>query len=372
MPLPPPASPGIPLDEVDTPALVLDLDALDGNLLRMADAVKESGVRLRPHAKCHKCAEIARRQVGAGAVGVCSQKVSEAEALVRGGVADVLVTNEIVGRQKTERLARLAREAKVAVLADDAGNVADLDAAALAEGVRLDVLVEIDVGAHRCGIEPGVPAAELACSIAACRGLRFAGLHAYHGSAQHVRGPGERRAAIAAAAEKAEFTKTLIEKAGIPCETITGAGTGTFMLESASRVFNEIQPGSYVFMDADYNRNVWEEGWPRFEQSLFVLATVMSAPSPAHAVLDAGLKASSVDSGLPQVHERPGVEYFKASDEHGVLKIAAGAKAPKLGEKLLLVPGHCDPTVNLYDWFVCVRKGKVEALWPVTARGALW
>jgi 3-hydroxy-D-aspartate aldolase len=370
MPLPPPASPGIPLDEVDTPALVLDLDALDGNLLRMADAVKESGVRLRPHAKCHKCAEIARRQVGAGAVGVCSQKVSE--ALVRGGVADVLVTNEIVGRQKTERLARLAREAKVAVLADDAGNVADLDAAALAEGVRLDVLVEIDVGAHRCGIEPGVPAAELACSIAACRGLRFAGLHAYHGSAQHVRGPGERRAAIAAAAEKAEFTKTLIEKAGIPCETITGAGTGTFMLESASRVFNEIQPGSYVFMDADYNRNLWEEGWPRFEQSLFVLATVMSAPSHAHAVLDAGLKASSVDSGLPQVHERPGVEYFKASDEHGVLKIAAGAKAPKLGEKLLLVPGHCDPTVNLYDWFVCVRKGKVEALWPVTARGALW
>jgi D-serine deaminase-like pyridoxal phosphate-dependent protein len=125
-------------------------------------------------------------------------------------------------------------------------------------------------------------------------------------------------------------------------------------------------------MDADYNRNVWEQGWPRFEQSLFVLATVMSAPSPGHAVLDAGLKASSVDSGLPQVHERPGVEYVKASDEHGVLKISAGARAPKLGEKLLLVPGHCDPTVNLYDWFVCVRKGRVEALWAVTARGAVW
>jgi D-serine deaminase-like pyridoxal phosphate-dependent protein len=135
-------------------------------------------------------------------------------------------------------------------------------------------------------------------------------------------------------------------------------------------VFNEIQPGSYVFMDADYNRNAWDDKWPRFEQSLFVLTAVMSAPAPDRAVVDAGLKASSVDSGMPGVHARPGVEYAKASDEHGVLKIAAGAKAPKLGEKMLLVPGHCDPTVNLYDWLVCVRKGRVEALWPVTARGA--
>jgi len=368
----PPASIGIALDEVDTPALVLDLDGLERNIARMAEAIKGSGVRLRPHAKSHKCAEIARAQIAAGAVGVCSQKVSEAEALVAGGVADVLVTNEIVGKQKLARLARLAREAKVGVLADDASNVADLDAAAQAEQVRLDVLVEVNVGAARCGIAPGGPALALARRIAACRSLRFAGLHAYHGSAQHVREPRERGVAIAAAAEKARLTKALIESAGIACETITGAGTGTFMLESASRVYNEIQPGSYVFMDADYNRNVWDEGWPRFEQSLFVLATVMSAPSPGHAVLDAGLKASSVDSGMPQVHKWPGVEYEKASDEHGVLKIAAGAKAPKLGEKLLLVPGHCDPTVNLYDWLVCVRKGKVEALWPVTARGAVW
>src|SRR3977135_1783557 len=175
---PPHASIGIALDEVDTPALVLDLDGLERNLSRMADAVRESGVRLRPHAKSHKCAQIARAQVAAGAVGVCSQKVSEAEGLVEVGVAwcvpVVLFTNEIVGRRKTAALARLAREAKVAVLADDAGNVADLDAAALAEGVRLDVLIEIDVGAHRCGIEPGAPALALAQRIAACRGLRFA------------------------------------------------------------------------------------------------------------------------------------------------------------------------------------------------------
>ncbi len=372
MPLPPPASLGIPLDEVDTPALVVDLDALEGNLLRMTKALEGSAVRLRPHAKSHKCPQIARAQIAAGAVGVCSQKVSEAEALVAGGVADVLVTNEIVGKHKVARLSRLAREAKVGVLADDAGNVAELDAAARAERVRLDVLIEIDVGAHRCGIAPGEPALALARAIAACGNLRFAGLHAYHGAAQHLRSAAERRAAIAAAAEKAQMTKTLIEKAGMACETITGAGTGTFLLEGKSRVFNEIQPGSYVFMDADYNRNAWEEGWPRFEQSLFVLATVMSVPAPDRAVVDAGLKASSVDSGMPVVHARPGVEYAKASDEHGVLKVAAGAKAPKLGEKLLLVPGHCDPTVNLYDWLVGVRKGAVEALWPVTARGALY
>jgi 3-hydroxy-D-aspartate aldolase len=277
-----------------------------------------------------------------------------------------------VGKQKVARLARLAREAKVAVLADDAGNVAELDAAARAGRVRLDVLVEIDVGAHRCGVEPGDPALALAKAIADCRNLRFAGLHAYHGAAQHLRSASERRAAIAAAAGSAGMTKVLIEGAGIACETITGAGTGTFLLEGASRVFNEIQPGSYVFMDADYNRNAWEEGWPRFEQSLFVLTAVMSTPASGRAVVDAGLKASSVDSGLPLVHERPGVEYAKASDEHGVLKIAAAAKAPRLGERLLLVPGHCDPTVNLYDWLVCSRKGRVEALWPVTARGAFY
>lgn len=367
-----PATVGMPLEEIDTPTLLVDLDALEGNIARMAQAMEKSPARLRPHAKSHKCAEIAKRQIASGAVGVCAQKVSEAEALVAGGVADLLVTNEIVGAQKTARLARLAREAKVAVLADDAANVAELDAAARAERVRLDVLVEIDVGAHRCGIEPGAPAAGLAKRIAECANLRFAGLHAYHGAAQHVRSASERRDAIAQAAEKASLTKGMIEKAGLGCPTVTGAGTGTFLLEGASRVFNEIQPGSYVFMDADYNRNDWDKGWPRFEQSLFVLATVMSAPAPDRAVVDAGLKASSVDSGMPQVHGLRGVEYVKASDEHGVLKVAEGAAAPKLGEKLLLIPGHCDPTVNLYDWFVCVRKGRVEALWPVTARGALY
>jgi 3-hydroxy-D-aspartate aldolase len=370
-----PARPGAALADIDTPALVLDLDAFERNLAGLAQwarAAGQGGLALRPHAKSHKCPTIALRQIAAGAVGVCCQKVSEAEALVEGGVADVLVTNEIVGEAKLARLARLAKRAKLGVLADDEANVADLAAAAARAGVRLDALVEIDIGAGRCGVAPGEPALALAQRIAASQSLRFAGLHAYHGAAQHLRTAAERSAAIAKAADMTRTTRDLIVANGIDCPTVTGAGTGTFPLEAASGVWNELQPGSYLFMDVDYGRNAWDGRWPRFGQSLFVLTAVMSRPAPGRAVVDAGLKASSVDSGMPLVWEREGVEYVKASDEHGVLRIAPGANPPSLGEKLLLVPGHCDPTVNLYDWFVCVRGGSVEALWPIAARGALW
>lgn len=366
-----PASVGMPLAEADTPALILDLDAFERNLARMADAVRGKPVRLRPHAKSHKCAEIALRQIAAGAIGVCCQKVSEAEALVAGGVTDVLIANEIVGPVKLARLAALARKAQLAVCADAAQNVADLDAAAEQFGVRLDVLAEINVGADRCGVAPGAPALELARRIAASRNLRFAGLQAYHGGAQHLRRVADRRSAIERAVERVRSTRALIEADGIACATVTGAGTGSFPLELASGAYDELQPGSYIFMDADYNRNEYDAAWPRFEQSLFVWTTVMSRPARARAVVDAGLKAASVDSGMPQPWGMQGVEYVKASDEHGVLAVAPGARGPALGDKLLLVPGHCDPTVNLYDWFVCVRHGVVEALWPVSARGAL-
>jgi 3-hydroxy-D-aspartate aldolase len=182
----------------------------------------------------------------------------------------------------------------------------------------------------------------------------------------------ERRALIERAAHMVTETEELLNKAGIECPVVTGAGSGTFMFEAQSRTWNEIQPGSYIFMDADYARNEWASPLPRFEHSLFVLATVMSRPSGTLAIVDAGLKASSVDSGMPLVWKKPGLVYAGASDEHGRIEIASGTQAPKLGEKLLLVPGHCDPTVNLYDWYVCVRQGIVEALWPISARGALY
>ena len=369
----PPADVGMPLEEVDTPALVIELDAFEANLARMAEAAKAAGVRLRPHAKTHKCAIIALRQIALGAVGVCCQKVSEAEALVAGGVRDVLVSNEIVGKRKLEHLAALAQEATLAVCVDDAGNIAALDAAAGRAGVTLDVLVEIDVGAHRCGVAPGRPALALAQRVEAADALRFAGLQAYQGSAQHIREHGERRAAIDAAVEAARSTVTLLGEHGLECRSVTGAGTGSYPFEAGSGVYNELQAGSYIFMDADYANNFGEGGgsFDAFQHSLFVYTTVMSMPEPGRALVDAGLKASSVDSGFPSVYGMSGIRFVGAADEHGRLEWDDADARFSLGDKLKLVPGHCDPTVNLYDWYVCVRDGRVQALWPIVARGAL-
>lgn len=367
----PPARLGDAVDDIDTPALVVDLDAFERNLDLMAGAVRGAGVALRPHAKSHKCPDVANAQMDRGAVGICCQKVGEAEAFVAAGIRDVLVTNEIVGAPKLARLAALARRAKVGVLADDVVNVRDVGTAAKAAGVSLDVYVEIDVGAHRCGVAPGAPAVALAQAIARTAPLRLGGIHAYHGAAQHLRTPEERRAAIVQASAWARETKAAIEAVGIACPTVTGAGTGTWQFERDSGVYTEVQPGSYVFMDADYNRNALAPDQHHFEQSLFVLATVMSAPVRARAVVDAGLKAFAFDSGPPQVYGARGLEYTKASDEHGVLAVDADATPPHVGDRLWLIPGHCDPTVNLYDWIVGVRGQRVECLWPVAARGAL-
>jgi D-serine deaminase-like pyridoxal phosphate-dependent protein len=359
-----PAKVGHRLAEVDTPALILDLTSFEKNQQTLFDSVKGRKIRIRPHAKTHKCPEVAKRQIAMGAVGACCQKVSEAEAMVDGGIDDVLITNEIVGAQKIERLAALSRRAKVGVCVDNAENVR----AIAATGAKLDVYIELEVGMRRCGIAPGEPAVALAREITNSANLRFAGLHAYHGRAQHIRSMEERHAAIEAAAQHVFHTKRLLEKAAIPCPIVTGAGSGSFMLEVEAGAWDEIQPGSYAFMDADYAKNEWAAPLPRFEHALFVLTTVMSRPGADRAIVDAGLKASSVDSGMPTVWGKQTLRYTRASDEHGWLE---GEGLPALGERLLLVPGHCDPTINLYDWYVCVRAGRVEALWPITARGAV-
>jgi D-serine deaminase-like pyridoxal phosphate-dependent protein len=309
-----------------------------------------------------------------GAVGVCVQKVGEAEAMVYGGVPDVLVTNEIVGRQKLRRLMALASVARVGVCADDAGQVDALEAAAAEAGVILSVYVEVNMGGNRCGVEPGEPALALARRVADAPHLSFAGIQAYHGSAQHLRGWEERRQAIGQAADKAGSTRDLLARNGIPCPVVTGAGTGTFEFEAASGVYTELQCGSYLFMDADYGRNLDREGAPvsRFEPSLFVWATVMSRPTEERAILDAGLKALAFDSGPPLVWDEPAATYERASDEHGRLAVTAATNRLQIGDKIRLVPGHCDPTVNLYDWYVGIRGNRVEQLWPITARGAVY
>ena len=371
MPILPSAVIGMSTDEVDTPALIIELEAFERNLNTMREAVRGSGVRLRPHAKSHKCPEIAKRQIAAGAIGICCQKVSEAEAFIDAGIRDVLIANEVVGPTKARRLAHLARRARVAVCVDDHRSVTELSQAADEAGVVIDVLIEIDVGAGRCGVAPGEAAVQLARAVKAAKYLRFAGIQAYHGAAQHLRAAADRAIAIERAAADVKSTRDAIARYSIPSETITGAGTGTFVYELASGVYNEIQPGSYVFMDVDYGRNDWN-GFPKFDQSLYVLSTVMSTPTRDRIVLDAGLKALAMDSGMPLVAGWAGLEYRKASDEHGVVSVLPGARQPELGTKLKLIPGHCDPTVNLYDHLIGVRDGRVETIWQVSARGAIW
>ena len=369
----PPAVPGMREDEIDTPALVVDLDAFEYNLDRMATLLAPTGVKLRAHAKTHKSPVIAKLQMARGAVGQCVQKVGEAEILAWGGIPDILVSNEVVGAQKLARLCALSGIATVAVCVDDAAQVDAIERAAANSGRRMTVLVEIDVGAARCGVPPGPEAVELAKKIAASKHLIFGGLQAYQGSAQHKRTVAERRVLIGAAVEGSRRTVEQLRQQGLDCPIVGGAGTGSFQLEAGSGVYTEMQCGSYVFMDADYARNLDESGNPvsTFRHALFVLATVMSAPHPGLAVLDAGHKAVSIDSGMPTVWGKPDIAFVSASDEHGKLIVGSETTMPKLGEKLRLVPGHCDPTVDRYDWYVGVRNGRVECLWPVAARGAM-
>lgn len=368
----PPATPGMREEEIDTPALVIDLDSFEANLDRMQALLAPTAARLRAHAKTHKCPVIAHLQMRRGAIGQCVQKVAEAEALAWAGVPDILVSNEVIGRGKLARLGALARLSEIAVCTDDQAEIATLEEVAAAAGTRLRVLVEIDVGAGRCGVAPGPDAVALACRVARSPHLRFAGLQAYHGGAQHIRKASERKAAIESAVTLTRRTVEQLRQQGLDCPTVGGGGTGSFAYEAASGIFTEIQAGSYCFMDADYARNLDESDLPvsTFRQSLFVLATVMSRPRPDVAVLDVGHKAVAVDSGLPLVWQQPEVRYVAASDEHGKLVVGPDATPPALGQKLRLVPGHCDPTVDRYDWYVCMRDGRVESLWPISARGA--
>jgi 3-hydroxy-D-aspartate aldolase len=365
-----PAAIGMAIEDIYTPALIVDLDAFERNVRTMAEFARKAGVRLRAHAKTHKSADIARAQIAhGGACGICCQKTSEAEALVAAGIKDVLVSNEVTDPKMIDRLARLCAKARVIVCVDDAGNVDDLSAAASRHGVTLECLVEIDVGAGRCGVAPGADAVRLAQKIAAAPNLAFSGLQAYHGSAQHLRTFAERRDAIAKAVAMTRDTVAQLDMAGLQCAIVGGAGTGTYEFEGMSGVYNELQCGSYVFMDADYGRIRDANGAPlsTFANALFILTTVMSHAKPDMAVCDAGLKAQSVDSGLPVVFGRDDVTYTKCSDEHGVIADPHGRL--RINDRLKLVPGHCDPTCNVHDWFVGVRNGRVECLWPVTARG---
>ena len=360
--------PGLSEPDIDTPALVVDLDALERNLDRMAAAARAAGVALRPHVKTHKSVNIALMQLERGAVGVCVQTVSEAEAMVAGGIREVLVANEVVGPGKLRRVAHLARDATITVCVDDPGNLDDLGRSVRRAGSSLGVMVEMNTAEYRAGVPPGQPLLRLAQRVEATPSVSFAGIQAYNGVAQHVRDHSARLAATQRNIDLVQGSVDLLDRHDIRCEVVSGGGTGTYDLEAASAVYNEIQPGTYVFMDADYLANRDRLGGPfrDFEVSLYVLATVMSR-RPGIAIVDAGLKAVSLGNGLPLVKGGKAL-YTRFADEHGVLAPSEGP-LPPLGSQVHLIPVNCDPTVNLYDHLIGVRNGVVEAVWPVDARG---
>lgn len=368
-----PARPGMKEDDIQTPCLVLDLEALESNIRKMGDYIKAHGMRHRLHGKMHKSLDVAKLQMElGGACGICCQKVSEAEVFARGGITDVMVSNQVRDPHKIDRLACLPKlGARTIVCVDAMDNVAELSEAARRHETEIECLVEIDCGAGRCGVTEVSDVVALARAIDQAHGLRFAGLQAYQGAMQHLRSYDERKAKVDVAVAMVKDCLAALEDAGLSCDIVGGGGTGSYHFESTSGVYNELQCGSYAFMDADYGLNLDEQGQRiddgEWQNALFLLTSVMSHVTADRAIVDAGLKVQSVDSGLPVVHGRTDVTYLACSDEHGTIADPNGVL--RINEKLRLVPGHCDPTCNIHDWYVGVRNGVVETLWPVSARG---
>ena len=360
------------VDDLPTPALLVDLDALDANIAKMTAHAKAKNRALRPHGKTHKCPEIALRLMSSGAVGACAAKLSEAEAFARAGVRGLLITTAVVGPHKIERAVRLAKQRPDTMFCvDNVQNVNDLDDAARAAATRLNLAVDLFVG-NRTGIPTGQPAASLAQAISERKNVRFAGLQAYAGHASHRTGFAARTEVSRAAMQPAVETRRLIEKSGIECNLLTGGSTGTYNIDSEIDGITELQPGSFLFMDVDYNRIGGQDGavYRDFRNSLTVLTTVVSKPSDKEAVVDGGLKAFSTDKPFtPEAKGIEGLVFAWGGDEHGKLNLAKASRPLNVGDRLEFIAPHCDPTVNLYDRIYGVRGRQVELSWHIAARG---
>jgi len=358
--------------KLQTPALVIDIEALERNIAVMAAHAERRRVALRPHAKTHKSAEIARRQISAGALGICCAKLGEAEALAAAGIDSILLTSPVVTEAGIARL--LALNAKIGALAavcDDEAIAAHLDAAAARSGKTLSVVVDIDPGMGRTGIRPD-RAPPLVERIASSPNLRFAGLQCYAGQVQHMESPNERRDASLSALKELAGLRDLLKAKGQDVPMLSGGGTGTFDIDPDAAVLSELQVGSYVFMDRQYN-DVWTKpgSRPPFETALFVQTTVISANRSGLVTTDAGLKAFATDDGVPVIaHGAPaGASYFFFGDEQGGVIYSEEHGKLKRGDAIACVVPHCDPTVNLYDIYHVVRGDTLEAIWPVDGRG---
>jgi D-serine deaminase-like pyridoxal phosphate-dependent protein len=357
------------IHDLPTPSLVLDLGRLESNLDKMSRFARERAINLRPHAKTHKCVHVARRQVERGAIGICVATIAEAEVMVRGGIRGLLITGEMVGEPKVSRLIRVVSEAPdTMVVVDNPANVTELQRAAAAAGVHVAVLIDLEIGQNRTGIQPEEPALRLAESIARTANLQLKGICAYAGHVAHVVGFEERRAHSQRALAQAIATRDLLRSAGHNVEIMSGASTGTYNIDSFIEGMTEMQSGSYVFMDVEYRKIGGQSGpvYEDFAPALCVLSTVVHR-SGNKAIVDAGLKAFSTDRPFgPEPFGVTGIKYEFAGDEHGRLILSDGNIA--LGDRLRFIIPHCDPTVNLYDRFLCVRGETVEDEWPIMER----
>jgi 3-hydroxy-D-aspartate aldolase len=364
---------GCDIEAIETPVLLIERLALERNIERLQRFGRERSIAVRPHGKGHKSATIGRLQIAAGAVGLCCQKLGEVEAMVAGGIRDITLTNEIVEPSKLRRFCLLARDASLRIAVDNPLAAERLDLAAGGASLRIDVLVDVNIGQNRCGVSPGREALLLGQAIDRLPHLRLVGLQAYQGRLQHVRGWTERWNAATAAAAGLRETIEAFARGGLPTIVVTGAGTGTYEAETDAGLLTEIQAGSYLFMDAQYGAIGGPRGpvFDLYENALFVWTSVMSCPAPDRRIVDAGLKALSCDTGTPELPDILGWKYEFAGDEHGILVRSGDGPPLALGQKLRLVPGHCDTTVNLYDRYHVVDGGRLAAVWPIDARGRL-
>lgn len=351
------------IEDLDTPSLLLDLDAVERNLDAMAAALAGSGMRLRPHTKTHKAPVLAHMQIARGAIGVCCAKLGEAEVMAAGGVSGLLVTTEVVGAAKIRRLLGIAHQVEVITVVDDVRAAAQLSEAALSEGVRLRCLIDVNIGQNRTGVEPGTPALELARAVDGLKGLQVAGLQGYQGHLQHVPTPEMRAELNASSVQLLGQTAELLRADGFRMEIVSGGGTGTCQFAANAGTYTELQAGSYVVMDAQY---AGVQG-VQFEHALSILTSVVSVNRDRSPIVDVGTKSASTDAGPPTARGLDAT-YAPLGDEHGKLVFEQGNPLA-LGDKVELIPGHCDTTINLYDVYHVTRGGRVVAIWPIAGRG---
>jgi 3-hydroxy-D-aspartate aldolase len=364
------------LRELTTPALVLDLEAFEQNIGAYQHQINLHGLRARPHAKSHKCAEIARRQIAAGAVGVCTASLHEAEAMVGQGISNILITSPVIGSGKLDRLMQLLEwGAVVAVVVDDQEHAASLATAAHQSGHVLDVLIDVDLGMGRTGVSNIESALRLVNVVSDAEGIAYRGLQAYSGRVQHIEGFAERDRIYT---EQLSFLSTLIaalDKRGLKPATVTGGGTGTLALDCREGILTEHQAGSYIFMDVEYGAVTLRanDAGAAFATSLFLHSAVISKNVPGRVTIDAGLKSFATDGPIPHVSTGApvGTIYSFFGDEHGCLTFPRPTDCLPLGSIVAFVTPHCDPTINLHDYLHVVRHDTIVDIWQIVGRGVL-